>query len=537
MVFTLHRYIFREVFRVFILSTLALTMMLSLGSILRPVAEFGVGPGQVVHLIGYFLPITLTFVLPMAALFATSLVYGRFAGDNELDACRASGISLLTLVYPALVLAIIVAIANLILSFQVMPAFVQRAERALKADAKQIIFRNIQQKGYYQASDGKYLLYADQVNVETDTLGGVVITEMKSNKIERIITAESAQVKFSPHDRFNEVRIIAYNTYQMGTDEDGGFFMERVSLSKQFGPLMSDNIKFKKIDEIKEIQSDPMKFLPIERMAREVYVQLITELLVEDIREKTGLNQPGGGGRFYRFNSGRKIVEFTAGKCTGAGNKRIELSDGVVVYEFDADSRGLLNTFTAQRAFVYIEGDELAPTMTMHLYDPEWRASDGSEGISRRHAIRGLVVPEAVVNKVETENVLEAVSPASISALLDSRESPELAGLQRGLLRKMQKTFIEIKAEIHSRLVFGIGCVAMILIGTGLGIVKKGGHLLGAFGASCVPAAMLIVFIMMGKNITKNQTSQVCSGLLLMWAGLVVLVFVAFMLYRRLLRN
>ncbi|MHC4364386.1 MAG: LptF/LptG family permease [Planctomycetota bacterium] len=126
MIFTLQRYIFRETFRVFVLAAVALTLILSLGMILRPVQEYGVGPRQVIHLMGYFLPITLTFVLPMAALFAAALVYGRFAGDNELDACRASGISLLTLVYPGLALAVMVAIANLILSFHVVPAFVHR---------------------------------------------------------------------------------------------------------------------------------------------------------------------------------------------------------------------------------------------------------------------------------------------------------------------------------------------------------------------------------------------------------------------------
>ncbi|MBW3019425.1 LptF/LptG family permease, partial [Candidatus Woesearchaeota archaeon] len=96
MLFTLHRYIFRELFRVFLLAAIALSLILSLGSILQPVQEYGVGPRQVVHLMGYFLPITLTFVLPMAALFAGALVYGRFTSDNEYDACRASGISVLT---------------------------------------------------------------------------------------------------------------------------------------------------------------------------------------------------------------------------------------------------------------------------------------------------------------------------------------------------------------------------------------------------------------------------------------------------------
>ena len=70
MVFTLQRYIFRELFKVFAFATIGLTLILSLGGILQPVQEYGVGPRQVVHILLYFMPITLTFVLPMAALFA-----------------------------------------------------------------------------------------------------------------------------------------------------------------------------------------------------------------------------------------------------------------------------------------------------------------------------------------------------------------------------------------------------------------------------------------------------------------------------------
>ncbi|HEW79591.1 MAG TPA: LptF/LptG family permease, partial [Phycisphaerales bacterium] len=106
-----------------------------------------------------------------------------------------------------------------------------------------------------------------------------------------------------------------------------------------------------------------------------------------------------------------------------------------------------------------------------------------------------------------------------------------------GLQRKIQKTLISIKAEIHSRLVFGIGCVPLIMIGIGLGIIKKGGHLLSAFGASSVPAAVLIVCIMMGKNIAKNPNAQAGSGIVLMWAGLVFLSLLAVGIYRKLLKN
>jgi len=559
MVFTLHRYIFRELMKVFVPSAVALTLMLSLGSILRPVQEYGVGPRQVVHLMGYFLPITLTFVLPMAALFAATLVYGRFASDNELNACKAGGVSLLTLVYPGLVLAIMVAIANLILSFHVMPIFVHRAEKSLKADAKQILFRNVQRRGYYKLPpDGRYRIYADLANSKDNTLSGVVVTEVEGYKIEKIITAERATVNFDPHERFNEVQIIAYNTYQMGLEDEVPFSAEWVPLTMSFPSLLGDDIKFKKIDEMKKIRLDLMRFDPIAKLARDTYAQFTTELLAEDIAEKicggpedtssplvtvedtNAVRSTGTSnwtGNFYRLHSGQKIVKFTAGQCSVRDEEQVQLSDEVVVIEYEAFSKKTLRTLRCTRASLHIEGDKFAPTLTMDLRSPRWQQTDGSEGLAQRVIIRGLVLPKAVTDKLVTADVLETVSPASIDSALQKRPSLRLKTLQDKLQRKMQKTLAEIKAELHTRLVFGIGCVTMITIGIGLGIILKGGHLLSAFGVSSVPAAVLIVCIMMGKNITKNPDTQVSSGIVLMWLALVILSLLAVMIYRKLLKN
>ena len=571
MVFTLHRYIFREAFKVFVLAAVALTLILSLGSILRPIQEYGVGPQHVLYLMGYFLPITLTFILPMAALFAASLVYGRFASDNELDACRASGISLVTLVHPGLVLAIIVAIANLILSFHVMPVFIQRAEESLKADAKNIIFRNIQRSGYYKLPDGRYLVYADNADLQNDTLSGVVVTELKGVEIKRIVTAENAKVQFNPHERFNEVKITAHKTYQMDPDGDTAS-AEWLPITAEFGSLLGDDIKFKKIDEMKSIQAEPIRFYPIEKMARSVYAQFITELLAEDITSKieqppsaqeknapafaadspsqkeqnenpanekatVPIGTPEDGDRFYKLHSGQKLVEFSAGQCTLKDEKKVLLSDNVVVIEYNAGSKVPLQELVATKVLLHIEGDELAPTLTMEIYNPTWRRADGAEGLSRLQIIRGLIIPQHVIDKIETEDVLKAISPASISSALQKKPSPVLRELQNKLQRKIRRTFVEIKAEIHSRLVFGIGCVLLIMIGIGLGIIKKGGHLLSAFGVSSVPAAVLIVCIMMGKNITKNPGAQAVSGIILMWGSLVLLSALAVVVYHKLLKN
>jgi len=523
MVFTLHRYLFKELLRIFVLAAVALTLILSLGSILRPVQEFGVGPRQVIHLIGCFLPITLTFVLPMSALFAGALVYGRFAGDNELDACRASGISMPTMVYPGLVLAVMVAVANLLLSFHVMPAFVHLAEDSLKNNAKQILFRNIQRNRYYELPDSRYLIYADEADLPNNVLSGVIAVELKGAGIGKIISSQGAKVNFKSRNEINEVDITAYKAYQMGGLEEGG--ADSLTLTKEFGPLLGDDIKFKKIDEMKRIQADLMLFYPINILACDTYAQLTTELLARDIKTRI----TGGANIFYHLLNEPNSVRFTAGQCYAKDEEQIELSENVVVIEYDTDSKQVLSTLRCERASLHIEGDKRAPTLTMVIYKTK----------IDRHIIRGLIPPqtvEKIANKFRTEN--GSLQPEMLATPLSGmKPSRELSILQSKLRRTIQKTFVQIKAEKHSRLVFGIGCIPMIMIGIGLGIIKKGGHLLSAFGASCIPAAVLIVCIMSGKQMTENLGSQNVSGVTLMWGGLASLSLLAVVIYGWLSKN
>ncbi|MBN2594551.1 MAG: LptF/LptG family permease [Sedimentisphaerales bacterium] len=527
------------------LAVVALTLMLSLGSILQPVQEYGVGPRQVLSLMGYFLPITLTFVLPMAALFACSLVYGRFAGDSELDACRASGISLLRLVHPGLALAIIVTIANLLLSFYVMPVFVHRAEKSFKTDAKKILFRNIERRRYYELPpDYRYLIYADQTDLQNSVLSGVIVTEMKNNEIKDIFTAEIAKIKFNPHERFNEVQIDAYKSSLMGAESEAG--AEWGSMSVELGTMLSDEIKFKKIDEMREIEADLMNFYPIEKLARETYAQIIVELLTHDINttiidpDESTPENTNGAGRFYELLGMPNSVKFIAGRCS-AQEEELELSgEGeVMVIEYNTESRQILRTLICEKALLHIEGDKLAPTLTMDIYNAK---EEGSDELMMRYIIRGLIRPKItdnLANKVKTESgSLRVEKLISIFPELSGLQpSKSLGSLESKLAREVNRTLVRIKAEIHTRLAFGAGCIPMILIGIGLGIIKKGGHLLSAFGASCIPAAVLIVCIISGENLIKSYGSESAAGIAVIWAGLVFLLFLVVIIYHRLLKN
>ncbi|MHC4133107.1 MAG: LptF/LptG family permease [Planctomycetota bacterium] len=538
MILTLYKYVFRELFKIFLLATVALTLVLCLGIILGPIQQYGVGPRQVLHLMGYFVPVILTFVLPMAALFASSLVYGRFATDNELDACRASGISIINLVYPGLTLAVIVAVANLILSFQVTPAFVHRAEEAMKADAKQILFRNIQRKGYYELRESNYLIYADHADPLNNFLAGVIVTRLDGRKIKEITVAEKATVNFVKNINTNEVSINARNTYQLTPGQRGGFSASQVTLSAPFPSLLKDDIKFKKIYQMREIQKDLMKFYPVEKTARDIYAQFTTELVAQDISKHLDL-QPN---TFYRLRGDPNGIAFIAGNCnlqsSDADAEKVYLIDGIVAAEFDPITQQESITFTASRAILHIEGDKLSPTLTMDIYNPTWRRPDGTEGLAARHIIRGLFLPPELdlKERFNSDSILNIINSNSIETTLQAPPSKRLQGLLSQLSREINKTRAEIKSEMNLRLVFGIGCIPMILIGIGLGILLRSGHALLAFGVSCIPFAVLLIGILSGRNVTTNIGADAFSGIFLMWGALLLLTILVLAIYRKLIK-
>lgn len=539
MVFILHRYIFRELLKVLIPSTVALTVIMSLLSILRPIQEFGIGASQVLPILGYSLPITLTFVLPLSTLFAVALVYGRFAGDNELDACKASGISLWTLVYPGLAIAIIVATINLLLSFHVVPIFVQLGESTLKSDAKQILFRNIERRGFYDLPPrGKYVIYADHANLANDVLSGPIVFTLDRAMVRRIITAESAAVKFTSRQKSNEVQIVANRIYQMDTENQQWFYFERLPITHEFASLLGDNIQFKRIGEMKKIQANPLEFYPVEAAARQSHAQLVIELFAQDISEKLSDSND-----YYELFGEPNSIRFRADSCRPNINpnndtKELYLSGQVEVQQYDTDTGELMQNWYCSEAALQIEGDEFDPTIKMELYSPRWQRPDESEGFAAgRRFIPGLLLPAELRHRMDVHGIFSSASGDIEKSIIDIEPSDKLQRLRDIFNIRVSSTLINIQAEIHTRLALGISCVPLILIGIALGVLFRGGHILTAFGVSTVPALLLAVFLMMGKNVTKHKELSLDIGIILIWSGFVVLVLLAFYLYRKLLKN
>ena len=189
------------------------------------------------------------------------------------------------------------------------------------------------------------------------------------------------------------------------------------------------------LDEMKRIQADLMQFYPIAKLARETCAQFTAELLAQDIAAKIAED----ANSFYKLHSGEKFVEFRADHCVAHEDKQVELVGEVVVVEFGAASKEHLSTMHAARAFLVIEGDELAPTLTMDIYNAQ---IEDTGYVKMRHIIRGLIPPETVRSKFRAGKILDDISPEAISLALSEGPSKELRILQRRLQREIQKMYV-----------------------------------------------------------------------------------------------
>ena len=135
----LQRYILFELLRSFFFLLSVLTVLLVFVGVFREASANGLGPYQVAQILPYIVPSMLPFTVPAIMLLTVCLVYGRMAGDLEITAAKAAGISVVSLLTPAFLVGGLLTVSSFLLTDQVIPWAWDNIQRVVTGAMEQIL--------------------------------------------------------------------------------------------------------------------------------------------------------------------------------------------------------------------------------------------------------------------------------------------------------------------------------------------------------------------------------------------------------------
>ena len=165
----LTRYILLEIFKIFGISLVVLTMLILLIGVGRELLREGLGVMAVLSLLPYVVPMSLQYSLPATILFAVCCVYGRMAADGEISTIKSAGVSPFRVMAPALLFAALLSPFAVLLSDLAVSWGRPGAKRVIVLSLEDVVYRMLHAQRSYsspkgfsihvQDVDGKRLMY------------------------------------------------------------------------------------------------------------------------------------------------------------------------------------------------------------------------------------------------------------------------------------------------------------------------------------------------------------------------------------------
>jgi lipopolysaccharide export system permease protein len=216
----LHRMIFGELVRVFLLSLISLTGLFLLCGVVTEAAQRGLSPTQVLIIIPLLIPNTLPYTVPATCLFATCVVYGRLSHDNEITAVKAAGVHLGRLIAPALLLGALATVGVMAMSYEVIPDTHRTLRTQVLGDVDDLLYAQIKKQGCLKYRNMPYSIWVRQVQGRRLVDAIFKKRDPKSDGYNAVARAREARMHFDP--AIGKIRVdMSYVTTWNDNDGDG----------------------------------------------------------------------------------------------------------------------------------------------------------------------------------------------------------------------------------------------------------------------------------------------------------------------------
>ena len=205
----LQRYVLLELLKTFALTLSIVTVLLVIVGVLREASETGLGPIQIIQILPYVVPSLLPFTVPATLLLTVSVVYGRMAGDQEITAAKAAGISVVSLLWPAFGLGAVLSVCSLVLTDQVIPWAVGNIQTTVTSAMEDIFLDLLRTKRNF--NDRAHGIEISVMDVEGKTLIMPVFDYQPPGRTPITIQAQEGMLEFD----LQQQQVILHLTHAM----------------------------------------------------------------------------------------------------------------------------------------------------------------------------------------------------------------------------------------------------------------------------------------------------------------------------------
>lgn len=219
----LQRMIIRELTKVFLLALLGITGILLMAGIVAEATQHGLGPGQILAAIPLLIPSTLPYTIPATTLFATCVVYGRLAADNEILAIKAAGINVTKVVLPGLVLGVVTAGVTSVMYYHLIPYSHRLLREMVFNDAEELIYSLLKKNGeIHHGQDDMYVRAVQGRKLISPTF----IRRKPDGQVEVVAQAREAVLRVN----LAKKQLLIHMRHGVASSEDGSqaYFDNRV---------------------------------------------------------------------------------------------------------------------------------------------------------------------------------------------------------------------------------------------------------------------------------------------------------------------
>ena len=232
---TITRYVAWDLLTVFSRTLALLTAFFLLILIGTEAQRMNLGPGPTAQIMQYMLPLALAFAIPAASLFAVCFVYGRLSADNEVVAVKSLGISPMSLLWPAFVLAIILSLIGVWINNVAYSWGQTGMQRVIIQSVEEIAYRLLRSQKSY--SNPRFSIVVR--DVQDRTLIRPIINFQQNNDMPPCTVTAAEAVFRSNLER--GTLILKLTDYEI--DDGGGFVYKDSGEMEQEIPLAFASLK------------------------------------------------------------------------------------------------------------------------------------------------------------------------------------------------------------------------------------------------------------------------------------------------------